>query len=83
VFSLGGSENAIRPSIFKPSVFTWRLGKCDQIKHFQAKCFHLAAREMRPDQAFSSQVSLLGGSENAIKQKFSTYPLNECEAEAY
>jgi hypothetical protein len=32
VASLGGSENAIRLSIFKPSGFTWRLGKCDQKK---------------------------------------------------
>jgi hypothetical protein len=46
---LGGSENAIKlKSIFKPSGFTWRLGKCDQIKeHFQAKWFYLAARKMR------------------------------------
>jgi hypothetical protein len=33
VASLGGSENAIgQVSIFKPSGFTWRLGKCDQAK---------------------------------------------------
>jgi hypothetical protein len=32
VESLGGSENAIKRSIFKPSGITWRLGKCDQIK---------------------------------------------------
>jgi hypothetical protein len=33
VDSLGGSENATKPkSIFKPSGFTWRLGKCDQTK---------------------------------------------------
>jgi hypothetical protein len=69
VASLGGSENAtnhnkhfqaewlhsaarkMRPittSIFKPSGFTWRLGKCDQSQ-----------------QAFSSRVASLGGSENA------------------
>jgi hypothetical protein len=68
VASFGGSENAIKPSIFKPSGFIWRLGKCDQTKHFQAKWLHLAAREMRPAQAFSSQVASLGGSENAIKK---------------
>jgi hypothetical protein len=34
-------------SIFKPSGITWRLGKCDQTKHFQAKWYHLAARKMR------------------------------------
>jgi hypothetical protein len=67
VASLGGSENATRLSIFKPSGFTWRLGKCDQAKHFQAKWLHLAARKMRPSQAFSSQVASLGGSENATK----------------
>jgi hypothetical protein len=57
VVSLGGSENAIKgPSIFKPSDFTWRLGKCDQRpEHFQAKWFHLAARKMRSNKpAFSS-----------------------------
>jgi hypothetical protein len=37
VVSLGGSENAMKQSIFKPSGITWRLGKCDQTKHFQAK----------------------------------------------
>jgi hypothetical protein len=31
VVSLGGSENATKLSIFKPSGFTWRLGKCDQV----------------------------------------------------
>jgi hypothetical protein len=67
---LGGSENAIKPSIFKPSGITWRLGKCDQTKHFQAKWNHLAARKMRSDQAFSSQVESLGGSENAVKKFF-------------
>jgi hypothetical protein len=30
VESLGGSENATKQSIFKPSGITWRLGKCDQ-----------------------------------------------------
>jgi hypothetical protein len=31
VTSLGGSENATKQtSIFKPSDFIWRLGKCDQ-----------------------------------------------------
>jgi len=34
-------------SIFKPSGITWRLGKCDQTKHFQAKWNHLATRKMR------------------------------------
>jgi hypothetical protein len=49
VVSLGDSENAIQQaSIFKPSGFTWRLGKCDPTgEHFQAKWFHLAARKMR------------------------------------
>jgi hypothetical protein len=65
VETLGGSENATKPSIFKPSGNTWRLGKCDQTEHFQAKWKHLAARKMRPDRAFSSQVETLGGSENA------------------
>jgi hypothetical protein len=46
VAALGGSENATKPSIFKPSGFTWRLGKCDQTKHFQAKWLHLAAQKM-------------------------------------
>jgi hypothetical protein len=68
VESLGASENAIKSSIFKPSGITWRLGKCDQIKHFQAKWNHLAPRKMRSNQAFSSQVESLGGSENAIKE---------------
>jgi hypothetical protein len=72
VVSLGASENATRQrSIFKPSGFAWRLGKCDQTaEHFQAKWFHLAARKMRPDSgAFSSQVVSLGGSENATRQR--------------
>jgi hypothetical protein len=47
VESLGDSENAIKRSFFKPSGITWRLGKCDQTKHFQAKWNHLAARKMR------------------------------------
>jgi hypothetical protein len=70
VESLGDSENAIRrTSIFKPSGITWRLGKCDQTnKHFQAKWNHLATRKMRSNEAFSSQVESLGGSENAIKR---------------
>ena len=55
-------------SIFKPSGITWRLGKCDQTEHFQAKWNHLAARKMRPNRAFSSQVESLGGSENATRQ---------------
>jgi hypothetical protein len=38
-------------SIFKPSGITWRLGKCDQTMHFQAKWDHLAARKMRPNDA--------------------------------
>jgi hypothetical protein len=38
------------------------------LEHFQAKWNHLAARKMRPDQAFSSQVESLGGSENATKE---------------
>jgi hypothetical protein len=32
VESLGGSENATKQSIFKPSGITWRLGKCDPTK---------------------------------------------------
>jgi hypothetical protein len=68
VESLCGSENATRLSIFKPSGITLRLGKCDQTKHFQAKWNHFAARKMRPNRAFSSQVESLGGSENATKQ---------------
>jgi hypothetical protein len=39
VETLGGSENAIKQSIFKPSGNAWRLGKCDKIigeKHFAA-----------------------------------------------
>jgi hypothetical protein len=33
VISLGDSENAIEyMNIFKPSDFTWRLGKCDRPK---------------------------------------------------
>jgi hypothetical protein len=67
VASLGGSENATRQSIFKPSGFTWRLGKCDQTKHFQAKWLHLATRKMRPNKAFSSQVESPGDPENAVK----------------
>jgi hypothetical protein len=49
VETLGGSENATRQtSIFKPSGNTWRLGKCDQTnRHFQAKQYRLADREMR------------------------------------
>jgi hypothetical protein len=39
-----------------------------RIEHFQAKWNHLAARKMRSNKAFSSQVESLGGSENAIKQ---------------
>jgi hypothetical protein len=31
--------------------------------------------------AFSSQVESLGGSENATKQRFSAYPVNERERE--
>jgi hypothetical protein len=57
VDTLGDSENATKlTSIFKPSGYTWRLGKCDQAnKHFQAKWLHLAAWKMRPNkQAFSS-----------------------------
>jgi hypothetical protein len=70
VTSLGDSENATKlTSIFKPSDFTWRLGKCDQNnKHFQAKWLYLAAWKTRPkQQAFSSQVVTLGGLENATK----------------
>jgi hypothetical protein len=37
VIALGDWENATKQSIFKPSEITWRLGKCDQTKHFQAK----------------------------------------------
>jgi hypothetical protein len=67
VDTLGDSENATRnPRIFKPSGFTWRLGKCDQkITCFQAKWVHSATRKMRPENhLFSSQVGSLGGSEN-------------------
>jgi hypothetical protein len=46
VAALGGSENATKPSIFKPSGFTLRLGKCDQNTNFQAKWLHLAAQKM-------------------------------------
>jgi hypothetical protein len=74
VVTLGGSENATKNrSIFKPSGYTWRLGKCDQKQeHFQAKWLHLAARKMRPKTgAFSSQVVTLGGQEKATKEKSS------------
>jgi hypothetical protein len=38
-------------------------------EHFQAEWNHSAARKMRPNnQAFSSRVEALGGSENATKQ---------------
>jgi hypothetical protein len=33
--------------------------------------------------AFSSQVESLGGSENATKQRFSAYPVNEREKETH
>jgi hypothetical protein len=72
VESLGDSENATRQSIFKPSEVTWRLGKCDRAKHFQAKWSHLATRKMRPNKIFSSRMASLGGSENATKQAFSS-----------
>jgi hypothetical protein len=51
VVTLGGSENATRQtSIFKPSGYTWRLGKCDQTNnHFQAKWLHLAAQKKRSE----------------------------------
>jgi hypothetical protein len=39
---------------------------------------------MRPDKgAFSSQVVSLGGSENAIKQKFSAFSVNEDERKTH
>jgi hypothetical protein len=76
VAPLGGSENATQQTIFKPSGTTWRLGKCDQTKHFQAKLHHLAARKMRPNKAFSSQVAPLGGSENATQQNLRAFPAN-------
>jgi hypothetical protein len=53
VVSLGDSENAIQQaSIFKPSGFTWRLGKCDPTgKHFQAKWHHFGDSENAIQQA--------------------------------
>jgi hypothetical protein len=53
--SLGGSENATRQCIFKPSGFTWRLGKMRPNKHFQAKWLHLAARKMRSNKHFQDK----------------------------
>jgi hypothetical protein len=66
-------------SIFKPSGIAWRLGKCDlRSRYFQAKRNRLAARKMRLEkQIFSSQAESLGGSENAIKQGFSSCPVHE------
>jgi len=68
VDSLGDSENATKRSIFKPSGFTWRLGKCDQAKHSQAKWSHLATRKMRPNETFPSEVESLGDSGNVAKR---------------
>jgi hypothetical protein len=56
------------------------------LEHFQAKWNHLATRKMRLKNfagAFSSQVESLGGSENATKQRFSAYPVNERERETH
>jgi hypothetical protein len=46
VASLGRSENVTKQNIFNPGGVTWRLGKCGQTEHFQAKWLHLAARKM-------------------------------------
>jgi hypothetical protein len=77
VAPLGGPENAIKQSIFKPSGTTWRLGKCDPTNHCQAKWHHLVARKMRPNKPFSSQVAPLGGSENATQQNLRAFPEND------
>jgi hypothetical protein len=37
VASLGDSENTTKQSIFKPSDFTWQLGKYDQVSFSTAK----------------------------------------------
>jgi hypothetical protein len=51
VATLGGSENATKQtSNFKPSGYTWLLGKCDQTNnYFQAKWSHLAAQKKRSE----------------------------------
>jgi hypothetical protein len=66
----GDVLEVLNASIFKPSGITWRLRKCDQTKHFQAKWYHLAARKMRPNEAFSSQVESFGSPENTTHHAF-------------